>query len=108
MISNPDKEASRGFRFRTRDLTRLIIEPFPCGRGLRRMGRVMGCTDDIFIIDMEVTESYYQIVIERKGSMEEATALVEASEGIFFHRMKKRVNWWASSRTGNRKNRCDR
>jgi phenylacetate-CoA ligase len=91
-------------RYRTRDLTRLMPEPCPCGRTLRRMSRITGRTDDMLIIRgvnvfpqqieavlfaIEGTEPHYQIVIDRKGALDDATVLVEASEKIFFDEMKK-------------------
>lgn len=104
VITTLTKEAFPMIRYRTRDLTRLIPEPCPCGRTLRRMSRVMGRTDDMLIIrgvnvfpsqieavlfDIEGTEPHYQIVIDRKGALDDATVLVEASEKIFFDEMKK-------------------
>ena len=91
-------------RYRTRDLTRLMPEPCPCGRTLRRMSRIMGRTDDMLIIRgvnvfpqqieavlfaVEGTEPHYQIVIDRKGALDETTVNVEVSESIFFDEMKK-------------------
>jgi phenylacetate-CoA ligase len=104
VITTLTKEAFPMIRYRTRDLTRLMPEPCPCGRTLRRMSRVMGRTDDMLIIrgvnvfpqqiesvlfDIEGTEPHYQIVIDRKGALDDATVLVEASEKIFFDEMKK-------------------
>jgi phenylacetate-CoA ligase len=98
------KEAFPVIRFRTRDLTRLVDEPCPCGRTFRRIHRVMGRTDDMLIIrgvnvfpsqiekvlfEIEGTEPHYQIIIERKGPLDSATVLVEATEDIFFDQMKK-------------------
>ncbi len=104
VITTLTKEAFPVIRFRTRDLTRLMQEPCPCGRTLIRMSRVMGRTDDMLIIrgvnvfpsqieailcDIEGTEPHYQIVVERKGALDAATVLVEVSEAIFFDEMKK-------------------
>ena len=104
VLTTLTKEAFPMIRYRTRDLTRLLAEPCPCGRTLRRMSRVMGRTDDMLIIrgvnvfpsqieavlfDIEGTEPHYQIVIDRKGALDDATVLVEASEKIFFDEMKK-------------------
>jgi phenylacetate-CoA ligase len=104
VITTLTKEAFPMIRYRTRDLTRLMPEPCPCGRTLRRMSRVMGRTDDMLIIRgvnvfpsqietvlfaIEGTEPHYQIVIDRKGALDDATVLVEASEKIFFDEMKK-------------------
>jgi phenylacetate-CoA ligase len=104
VITTLTKEAFPMVRYRTRDLTRLMPEPCPCGRTLRRMSRIMGRTDDMLIIrgvnvfpqqieavlfDIEGTEPHYQIIIDRKGALDDATVLVEASEKIFFDEMKK-------------------
>ena len=104
VVTTLTKEAFPMIRYRTRDLTRLMPEPCPCGRTLRRMSRVMGRTDDMLIIrgvnvfpsqieavlfEIEGTEPHYQIIIERTGALDDATVLVEASEKIFFDEMKK-------------------
>jgi phenylacetate-CoA ligase len=104
VITTLTKEAFPMIRYRTRDLTRLIPDPCPCGRTLRRMARITGRTDDMLIIrgvnvfpqqieavlfEIEGTEPHYQIIIDRKGALDDATVLVEASEKIFFDEMKK-------------------
>lgn len=104
VITTLTKEAFPVIRYRTRDLTRLMPDPCPCGRSLQRMSRVMGRTDDMLIIrgvnvfpsqietvlfEIEGTEPHYQIIIDRKGAMDDATVMVEVSEAIFFDQMKK-------------------
>ncbi|MDA8104170.1 MAG: phenylacetate--CoA ligase [Nitrospiraceae bacterium] len=104
VITTLTKEAFPVIRFRTRDLTRLIPSPCPCGRKFMRMHRVMGRTDDMLIIkgvnvfpsqiehvlfDIEGTEPHYQIIVDRKGAMDDVTVKVEVSESIFFDEMKK-------------------
>jgi phenylacetate-CoA ligase len=104
VITTLTKEAFPMVRYRTRDLTRIIEEPCACGRTLRRMTRITGRTDDMLIIrgvnvfpqqiesvlfEIEGTEPHYQIVIDRRGAMDDATVLVEASEKIFFDEMRK-------------------
>ena len=104
VITTLTKEAFPMIRYRTRDLTRLIPEPCACGRTVRRMARITGRTDDMLIIrgvnvfpqqietvlfEIEGTEPHYQIIIDRKGALDNATVLVEASEKIFFDEMKK-------------------
>jgi len=44
------REAMSLIRYRTRDLTRLIPEPCPCGRTHLRVDRILGRADDMFII----------------------------------------------------------
>jgi phenylacetate-CoA ligase len=104
VITTLTKEAFPVIRYRTRDLTRIINEPCPCGRTMRKMSRVMGRTDDMLIIrgvnvfpsqiesvlfEIEGTEPHYQIVIERTGALDDATVFVEVSEALFFDEMKK-------------------
>jgi len=104
VITTLTKEAFPVIRFRTRDLSRLMPEPCPCGRKTMRMSRVMGRTDDMLIIrgvnvfpsqienvlmSTEGTEPHYQIVIDRKGALDDVTVLVEVSESTFFDEMKK-------------------
>lgn len=104
VITTLTKEAFPAIRFRTRDLTKLIEEPCSCGRTMIRMGRVTGRTDDMLIVkgvnvfpsqieevlyDIEGAAPHYQIVLERKGAMDDVSVLVEVSESIFFDQMKK-------------------
>ncbi len=104
VLTTLSKEAFPMIRYRTGDLTRLIPGECPCGRTGRRMSRVLGRTDDMLIIkgvnvfpsqietvlfDIEGTEPHYQIVIDRKGAIDEATVLVEVSETIFFDQMRR-------------------
>ncbi len=104
VITTLTKEAFPVIRFRTRDLTRLIPEPCPCGRTFVRMQRVLGRTDDMIIVkgvnvfpsqieevlfEIEGTEPHYQIIVERKGRLDDITVMIEVSEEIFFDEMKK-------------------
>ncbi|MGD0884839.1 MAG: phenylacetate--CoA ligase [Thermodesulfovibrionales bacterium] len=104
VITTLTKEAFPVIRFRTRDLAKFLPEPCPCGRKFMKISRVMGRTDDMLIIrgvnvfpaqieavlfDIEGTEPHYQIVIDRKGALDEVTVLVEVSETIFFDEMKR-------------------
>ncbi len=104
VVTTLTKEAFPMIRYRTRDLTRLIPEPCPCGRTFTRMQRVMGRTDDMLIIkgvnvfpvqiekvlfEIEGTEPHYQIIVERENHSDKVTVLVEVVESIFFDEMKK-------------------
>ena len=44
------REAMPLIRYRTRDLTYFISEPCPCGRTHRRINRILGRSDDMFIV----------------------------------------------------------
>ncbi len=104
VITTLTKEAFPVIRYRTRDLTRLLPDRCGCGRTMRRMTRVFGRTDDMLIIrgvnvfpqqietvlfEIEGIAPHYQIVIDRKGALDETTVNVEVSESIFFDEMKK-------------------
>jgi phenylacetate-CoA ligase len=104
VITTLTREAFPMIRYRTRDRTSLLTGECPCGRTGRRMGRVTGRTDEMLIIkgvnvfpsqiehilfEIEGTEPHYQIVVDRKGAMDEATVLVEAAESIFFDQMRR-------------------
>ncbi len=103
VVTSLTKEAFPMIRYRTRDLTSILPGHCPCGRTLRRMARVKGRTDDMLIIkgvnvfpsqiesvlfEVEGTEPHYQIEIDRKGGLDEATVLVEVGETIFFDQMR--------------------
>lgn len=104
VITTLTKEAFPMIRYRTRDLTRLISEPCPCGRTFMRMQKIMGRTDDMLIIkgvnvfplqiekvlfEIEGTEPHYQIIVDRENHSDKVTVLVEVVESIFFDEMKK-------------------
>ncbi|MEW6574287.1 MAG: phenylacetate--CoA ligase [Bacillota bacterium] len=92
------KEAFPVIRYRTRDLSRLILEPCACGRTTVRMEKVTGRTDDMLIIrgvnvfPSQIEEAlmgtpglapHYQIIIYKKGYLDEIEIHVElAQEGF--------------------------
>ena len=92
------KEAFPLIRYRTGDISRLIIEPCRCGRSHIRMDRVTGRSDDMLIIrGVNVFPSqiadvltgipelgpHYQIIVDRAGSMDTIEIQVEVSEKVF-------------------------
>jgi len=104
VITTLTKEAFPVIRYRTRDLTRLMVEPCPCGRTMTRMHRLMGRTDDMLIIkgvnvfptqiesvlfDIEGTEPHYRLIVDREKNQDRLTVMVEVVESIFFDAMKK-------------------
>ena len=97
------KEAFPVIRYRTRDISILHPEPCRCGRTMARMGRVQGRSDDMLIIrgvnvfpsqiesvimETEGIEPYYQLVVEREGSLDTLTVMVEVNERIFSDEIK--------------------
>lgn len=97
VITTLAKDGQPTLRYRTRDITRLIYEPCPCGRTLVRMEKVKGRSDDMLIIrGVNVFPSqietilleepgvgpHYEIVVTRKQHidyMEVKTELIDGS-----------------------------
>ena len=92
------KEAFPLVRYRTRDISRLIAEPCRCGRSHIRMDRVTGRSDDMLIIrgvnvfpsqieavlmGVEGVSPFYQLIIDRAGTMDTLEVQVEVSERAF-------------------------
>ncbi|HOO55746.1 MAG TPA: phenylacetate--CoA ligase [bacterium] len=92
------KEAFPVLRYRTRDISKLIPGECECGRTHVRMQRVTGRTDDMLIVrgvnvypsqiesvlvKIPDVEPHYQIVVDRKGTMDTLEIWVEVSEKAF-------------------------
>ena len=97
------KEAFPGIRYRSRDITRLYHDGCKCRRTLIKMEKVTGRSDDMLIIRgvnvfpsqveavlMEVPgiEPHYQIIVDRKGSMDDIEVMVEVNEKVFSDEIK--------------------
>ena len=106
LFTSLTKEAFPVIRYRTRDITRFIPGDCPCGRTLMRMARVTGRNDDMLIIrgvnvfpsqiesvllEIEGTEPHYQLVIDRKGTLDTLEIKVEVSSQMFTDEMKKMI-----------------
>ncbi|MGD8844051.1 MAG: phenylacetate--CoA ligase, partial [Desulfobacteraceae bacterium] len=98
------KEAFPMIRYRTRDITCLNPEPCICGRTHLRMDRVTGRSDDMLIIrgvnvfpsqiETVLMQSggltpHYQLVVDRKGSLDILTVMVEVGEEMFSDEVKQ-------------------
>ena len=88
------KEALPVVRYRTRDLTRLLP---PTARSMRRMGKIVGRSDDMLIIrgvnvfPTQIEElilqhgslaGQYQLVVTREGSLDEVEVRCEMLPGL--------------------------
>ncbi len=93
VITTLTKEALPLIRYRTRDITRLSDEPCVCGRTHLRIRRITGRSDDMLIvrgvniypsqieavlIGFPSVSPHYQLVLERRGALDQATLEVEA------------------------------
>ena len=97
------KECCPVIRYRSRDITRLYRESCPCGRTLVKMDKVRGRSDDMLIIrgvnvfpsqveallmEIEGVEPHYQIVVDRRGALDDIEVRVEVEEAIFSDELK--------------------
>ena len=97
VITTLTKEALPMLRYRTRDITRVSTERCECGRSHLRIKRITGRNDDMLIIrgvnvypsqieavlvGMPEIAPHYQLVIERKGSLDQVAVEVEASQDV--------------------------
>lgn len=98
VITTLTKEALPLLRYRTRDLTALNYDKCKCGRTHVRMQKVKGRSDDMLIIkgvnvfptqieevllEMKGVLPFYQIVIEKKGRLDNINIHIEVEKEIF-------------------------
>ena len=104
VLTSISKEAFPMIRYRTRDITSLEYAKCECGRTTVRMKKTMGRSDDMLIIKgvnvfpsqieevlmaIEGCQPHYQLVVDRKGSLDVLEVCIEVTENIFFDEMKK-------------------
>ena len=97
------KECCPVIRYRSRDITRIYRESCSCGRTMIKMDKVAGRSDDMLIIrgvnvfpsqiealliDVEGVEPHYQIIVDRKGALDDIEVMVEVNEKIFSDELK--------------------
>ncbi len=104
VLTHLNREAMPVIRYRTRDLTRIIPGQCMCGRTHRRIERIMGRTDDMFIIggvnvfpsqietvlmDMPEVGNNYQIVLDRHENLDRIHIKVELYSKMFHGDLKE-------------------
>jgi phenylacetate-CoA ligase len=97
VITTLTKEGLPMLRYRTRDITRVSTERCACGRSHLRLRRITGRNDDMLIIrGVNVYPSqieavlvglpdlapHYQLVVSRRGNMDELAVEVEAAPSL--------------------------
>jgi phenylacetate-CoA ligase len=97
------KECCPVIRYRSRDITRIYRDSCACGRTLIKMDKVRGRSDDMLIIrgvnvfpsqieallmEVEGVEPHYQIVVDRRGALDDLEVMVEVDEAIFSDELK--------------------
>ncbi|MEW6691136.1 MAG: phenylacetate--CoA ligase [Pseudomonadota bacterium] len=98
VITTLTKQALPMIRYRTRDITRVTTKRCACGRTHLRLKRITGRNDDMLIIrgvnvfpsqieavlvGLEGVAPHYQLVVERRGNMDELTIEVEQLSTAF-------------------------
>lgn len=98
------RDATPILRYRTRDLAALIEEPCPCGRTHRRISRIQGRSDDMFIFRgvnifpiqiekalMNIPEvgNNYRILLKREDYRDLMQIEVEIKSELFFGDLQK-------------------
>jgi phenylacetate-CoA ligase len=106
VITTLTKQALPMIRYRTRDITRLTRARCACGRTHLRLKRITGRNDDMLIIrGVNVYPSqieavlvglpgiapHYQLVLERRGSLDELTLEVESADPTAGERVRHHV-----------------
>jgi phenylacetate-CoA ligase len=98
VLTTLTREAMPLIRYRTRDLTTIVPGPCPCGRTHKRIARIKGRTDDMFIVKgvnvfpMQVETvlmgipgvgTNYQIELDTMEEIDMMTVKVEVHNDIF-------------------------
>jgi len=97
VITTLTKQALPMLRYRTRDITRMTSETCACGRTHSRILRITGRNDDMLIIrgvnvypsqveavliGLDGISPHYQLVVDRRGSLDHVTVEVEAEPSL--------------------------
>jgi phenylacetate-CoA ligase len=97
VITTINKEAFPLIRYRTRDITRFLSGPCPCGRKNRRIEKVTGRSDDMIIVRgvnlfpsqiedllmrVEGVSPHYLIIVERLNNLDTLEIQVEVNEAM--------------------------
>jgi phenylacetate-CoA ligase len=103
VLTTLTREGMPLIRYRTKDLTRILPGDCPCGRPHRRLDRIQGRSDDMFILKgvnifpiqveqvlMAIPEvgNNYRIVLDRQNNVDTMTVEVEVTDKIFVEDMR--------------------
>lgn len=104
VLTTLSREGMPLIRYRTKDLTRILPGDCPCGRAHRRLDRIQGRSDDMFILKgvnifpiqveqvlMGIPEvgNNYRIVLDRHDNVDVMTVEVEVTDKIFVEDMRQ-------------------
>jgi len=98
VFTSLQRRAMPMIRYRTKDITRLTREKCACGRTFVRMEKIYGRSDDMLIIsgvnvfpsqieslllEIEEVEPQYQLVVTKKGYLDQLAVRVEAKRDVY-------------------------
>jgi phenylacetate-CoA ligase len=104
VLTTLSREGMPLIRYRTKDLTRILPGDCPCGRVHRRLDRIQGRSDDMFILKgvnifpiqveqvlMGIPEvgNNYRILLDRHDNVDVMTVEVEVTDKIFVEDMRQ-------------------
>ncbi len=104
VLTSLTREAMPLLRYRTKDLTRILPGECPCGRVHRRLDRMQGRSDDMFIIKgvnifpvqveqvlMNIPEvgNNYQILLRNENNIDDMIVRVEVTDRVFVEDMRR-------------------
>ncbi len=104
VLTSLNREAMPLLRYRTKDLTRILTGECPCGRVHRRLDRMQGRSDDMFIIKgvnifpvqveqvlMNIPEvgNNYVILLRNENNIDEMIVRVEVTDRVFVEDMRR-------------------
>jgi phenylacetate-CoA ligase len=107
VITTLTKQAFPMIRYRTHDITSIMSERCACGRTIRRIKRIRSRSDDMMIIrgvnvfpsqieaallSVEETVPHYQILLTRKGGLDQIEVQVEVTADMFGDRIRELEN----------------
>ncbi len=104
VLTSLNREAMPLLRYRTKDLTRILPGECPCGRVHRRLDRMQGRSDDMFIIKgvnifpvqveqvlMNIPQvgNNYLILLRNENNIDEMIVRVEVTDRVFVEDMRQ-------------------
>lgn len=102
VLTTLSKQAMPMIRYRTRDITAISAEPCPCGRTIRRIGRISHRSDDMFIVrginvfpsqieaailTVDGISNYYQIFLTREQDLDRVEVHIEVTPDMLSDRV---------------------
>ncbi|MGE5380739.1 MAG: phenylacetate--CoA ligase family protein [Methylocystaceae bacterium] len=98
VITTINRQTIPMIRYRTKDISSINYEPCACGRTTARLSKITGRTDDMLIIrgvnvfpsqiesvimEVEGLAPHYQLIVTRKGYLDNVEVQVEISPDVF-------------------------